>query len=407
MRRINVLHTIGWLGYGGMEVGVVKLLNNLNRDVFQPHLVAISGRDDHGLAALSRDVRFEWIPKREGRDWGMVRRLARHFSRNDIDIVHSHNWGTWLYSYLAARLARVPLFVHGEHGRDSEHIDDSWLKDRFKTFLAHQTPRLTTVSYDIAEEMIERWRVPPSRIEVIPNGVDLARFRVPRDRRKAKLRVGFRPDALVLGTVVGNFRPVKDLPTLFRAFARVRDKFPTALLAVVGGRLDELAHESEDGRYFNELLGLANRLGIDQGVRFLGPQDRVERYMQAFDVYVNSSVYEGMSNTILEAMACGAAVVATEVGGTPKIVFHDFNGLLVAQRSPEELAGAISDILAAPERRERLSRNARHYVENNHDADDFIRRHEQLYLDLLSGKGLSGRIAHASEGLAQPKRVVS
>jgi glycosyltransferase involved in cell wall biosynthesis len=395
------LHTVGWLGLGGLEGGVVKLVNNLDRDCFSLFVVALRGFDSYGKSGLKPDVKFAGFKKKEGKDWSIVQQLAEYFSDHQVDIVHSHNWETWLYSFLAARRARVPVFIHGEHGRDTEQMVDDWLKKKVKAYLARHSDQLTTVSQDIADLMSARWGVSSSKITVIPNGIDLARFNLPADRTAAKARLGFSGTTSLIGTAIGSLRPVNDVPTLIKAFAQVKHKHGNCRLVIAG-----VKDQAADG-YLGEIKNLIQANEVADAVHFLGPHPQVEHFMQALDLYVNSSVYEGMSNTLLEAMGCGAAIVATSVGGTPFIVRDGYNGLLVPAKSPEALAGAICRILESTAVHTALVRSGREYVEANHRQESFITKHEQIYetlylrkrskRDVAAGRGVRARPDQAGQ----------
>jgi glycosyltransferase involved in cell wall biosynthesis len=365
---------------GGMENGVLKLVNNLERSQFEPHLIAIRGHDPKAYENLVDTVRFASFDKKDGRDWSMVSKLARYFRDHRIDIVHSHNWETFLYSFLAAKRARVPVFVHGEHGRDTESLTDSRAKKLVKRLLAWQSHHLTTVSQDIAEMMIEYWHVPRDKVTVIRNGVDFDRFYSVEQRHQLKATLGLDANGCLLGTVIGNLRPVKDLPTLLRALSIIRARHSNVHLVVVGNM------GGNDSRHLVEVKNLIRELQLQPHVTFAGSMNDVSPYMQAIDVYVNCSVYEGMSNTLLEAMACGAAVVATAVGGTPFIVRDGVTGLLVPPKLPQALAGAIERLVAEEGFRTRLQVNGRRHVQAHHGLERFVSQHEDLYLKLSSRK---------------------
>ena len=401
-RQIKILHTMGWLGFGGMEGGVIKLVNGLDRKIYAPHVVAISGFDENGRKALLPDVHFKFIKKGEGRDWKIVNKLAEYFRSQKIDIVHSHNWATWLYSFLAARLARVPVFIHGEHGRDTERPDAGKLQAMARLLLAWRADQLTTVSNDIAELMIEKWHANPQKIKVIHNGIDLERFRPAKSRREAKVKIGVDENDFLFGTVIGSFRPVKDLPTMIQAFAIIRHRYENVRLAIVGGRIGTSDADEGNTKYFSELKSLINQLDLADTVKFYGPRDAVEQYMQAFDVYVNSSLYEGMSNTLLEAMGCGTPVVATNVGGTPGIIRSGFNGMLVPHKSPEEMAKALMNILESSDLRKDLSKEGRHYVELFHRNENFIHEHEKMYMRLYDKARQKGYFPLLRRRFSQP-----
>jgi glycosyltransferase involved in cell wall biosynthesis len=387
--KIKILHTIGWLTFGGLEGGVIKLVNRLDRNRFSPHVISLRGINQNVRGRLADDVQIYALHKKPGRDWSLVWKFAKYFTHHSIDVVHSHNWDTFLYSHLAARLAGVPVFIHGEHGRDSEEISDSWFKTNVKSFLAWQSNRLTTVSRDIRDIMIKRWRIKPEKIAVTPNGIELDKFHPAADRASLKVSLGFPARSFLVGTVLSYVRPVKDLPTLLKAFAKVKRHAPNSLLAIVGGMENNLEANSHQ-KDFLEIKRLIESNGISDAVIFAGQQCGVEKYMQAFDLYANSSLYEGMSNTLLEAMGCGAAIVATKVGGTPLIIRDGYNGLLTPSKSPEEMAKAICQLIQCPQLKEKLATNGRKYVETHHNLETFVASHEQIYLEeyLRKGKNL-------------------
>ena len=399
MERIRVLHTVDWFGYGGMEHGVLKLMNGLDRLQFETYLVAMRGADPGVQVQLSKDVNFFALQKKDGRDFSIVSRLAEYIKENQISVVHSHNWGSWLYSYAAAKLARCPVYIHGEHGRDTENVDDGFAKRIFKILLALQSKRFTTVSADIAKLLQDQWLVSRKKINVIENGIDLDQY-CPVDKIEAKEKVGLEGENLI-GAVIGSLRPVKDLPTLFKALAIVKRELQNWSLAIVGGKEDDSGDD-----YVRFLKSMIKDLALVDHIRFLGPQKEVHRYMQAMDIYVNSSVYEGMSNTILEAMGCGAAVVATNVGGTPRIVQNERTGLLVPHKSPAEMAAALIKLIREADYRRQLAAHARYFVEENHSQQRFIDEHETLYKNLstsrrraiqISFRGNKGRMWNQKE----------
>lgn len=353
-------------------------MNLLDRHRFTPYLIATRGSDGQLALTLRDAITFLVLNKKPGRDWSIVRKLAAFFQEHQIDIVHSHNWETFLYAFLAARLAQVPVFIQGEHGRDTREIEDGWLKLRVKSLLAWQSDRLTTVSQDIADLMIEKWQVNPDKITVIPNGVDLTRFKESNNRTALRQWLGFPGEAIVIGTVIGTLRPVKDVPTLLQAFATVSRQHSACRLVIMGGTNGPTNGSFRDDHH-QHIMNIISSLGLERAVHFVPPQQDVETYMQSFDIYANSSVYEGMSNTLLEAMACGVPVVATKVGGTPFIVRDGYNGLLASPGAPDELANALYSLVSNPSLREQIAENGFRYVRENHDLRSFVSTHERIY----------------------------
>lgn len=373
--KIRVMHVVGGIALAGMEYNVIKLVNRLDRNRFIPSIaaleIAVVGAKNH----VADDVEIFELSKERGFQLKLIWQLAEIFHRQRIEVVHSHNWTTFLYAVLAARLASVPVILHGEHGRDTEQYEHNWKKSWVRKYLASCCDQLTAVSSDIAELLRNTWGVPEWKISLIPNGVMLDKFKAVRARDPAKRALGIAAHAPAIGAVIGYIRPVKDLRTLFMAFALVRKRVPDAQLLVVG--------HAPDLRQFENL---AKELAITGAVHFLGKRSDIPEIMSAFDVYVNSSIYEGMSNTILEAMASGVPVVATAVGGTPSIVSDGVNGFLVPPKAPEPMSEAISHLLLDPKEHEAISRAGRQHVERHHNFQDTVKRHEALYLDLVAQK---------------------
>lgn len=379
VRKIRVLHVIGRLCHGGMEGGVLKVVNHVDRGRFVPFLASVRGYEPDTMGRMAPDVRFLPFEKKPGRDWSLVRKLRAVIMENEIDIIHSHNWETFVYSYLAKRWAQAPVFIHGEHGRDTQEIVDSWAKASVKSFLAWRCDRLTTVSRDIADMMIQQWRANPAKIAVIPNGIDLSKFHPCEDRDGLRHALGLSAKSFLIGTVIGSLRPVKDLPALLKAFKRINHADPDSKLIVVGGTNENAYKTIGKVSHYAEIQLLIEKLGIADSVVFAGPQQNTAQYIQAFDLYVNSSLYEGMSNTLLEAMACGVPVVATKVGGTPFIVRDQNNGLLVAPGAVDEMVSACQKLIRNRRLRQKLARNGLAYIKANHRMETFVRRHEEIY----------------------------
>ncbi len=190
---------------------------------------------------------------------------------------------------------------------------------------------------------------------------------------------------------------MKDVPILLRAFAIINLEFPETQLMVVGG--PDVNAKSNDS-YYLEIEELIKDLGISDSVCLTGPQGDVARYLRASDLYVNNSLYEGMSNTILEAMSCRVPVVATRVGGTPFIVQDGHNGLLVSAGSAPELANAIKKTINNPAMTTTMAQNGLSYVETNHRLEVFVRMHDDLYREEY--QRIKGNVFSMEEQLPLP-----
>jgi L-malate glycosyltransferase len=375
--RIRIGHVVGWLHFGGRENGVVNLVNSLDPNVFDSHIFSFVRDGSLTRRVIPGRCKIIEFGEKLGDDYRLYFKLARAFRSHKIHIAHTHGWGTLLEGMVAAKLARVPAVVHGEHGtiRDDTraHIYLQWL-------MWHAADQILSVSNALRQKLAQTINFPENRIRVIANGVDLRRFTVARDRSGWKFRLNLPPEGLTFGTV-GRFVPVKCYPVLLEASRSIFEKIPNSYLVLVG-----------DGPLHEQLTRLARDYKIHDRVRFLGWRSDVPEILNALDVYVLASESEGMSNTILEAMACGLPVVATAVGGNVELVDRA-GGLLVPPYNPKTLAEAVSLLLADPARRETMGSLARRRVEEHFSLETMAENYAGVYLDVVSRRmKLSGSL---------------
>jgi sugar transferase (PEP-CTERM/EpsH1 system associated) len=328
--RSLIVHVVNSLETGGLENGVVNLVN-VAGERFR-HAVICLTTEGSLRNRLKPAVEVLTIGKRPGIDLRAFGRLTLLLRRLRPAVVHSRNWATF-DTVVAARLARAPAVVHGEHGRDiTDPEGKNPRRTRFRRAFAPLVDRFVAVSRDLERWLVEEIRLPADKVVTIPNGVDLARFGA-LGRPEARRRLGIPVDRVVVGTV-GRLDPVKDQAGLVEAFARLRAKRPDALLVIVG-----------DGPCRALLTGLIARRGLQDHALVLGERRDIPEILAALDVFVLPSIAEGMSNTVLEAMSTGLPVVATRVGGNPELVEDGLTGRLVSPLDPAALAAAIEGYL--------------------------------------------------------------
>ena len=362
---LRVMHVVFAFHPGGMELGVLKLVNGL--DARRIRSAICSTRAARALAPLlAPHVALFELRRREGNDPRLVWELYRLFRRERPHIVHTHAWGTLVEGLIAARLARVPIVVHGEHGTLQ-------LRRRHRVCQRHvwsRVDRVLSVSTRLAERMAREVGFPPDRIQTIRNGVDLSRFAGRTGRAEARRALALPADTPIVGAV-GRLVPVKDHTCLIEAVARLGRDGLRPLVVIAG-----------DGPLRTFIENRVAALGIDGQLRLLGHRPDIDTVLAALDVFALPSRSEGLSNTILEAMAAGLPVVATRVGGADEMVIHGTTGLLVPASSPQELAAALRRILSDPAMRTAMGKAGRARVEREFDLAETIRRYERLYTDL-------------------------
>lgn len=372
--RPLIAHVIYRLNVGGLENGLVNLINRLPE--FRHAVLCMTDYTDFRRRITHPRTSVHALRKRPGQDAGVYLRIWKLLRELRPDIVHTRNLSA-LEAQLPAWLAGVRARVHGEHGRDYPDVHGTlkryqWLRRTYKPLVGTFVP----LSRELEQYLLEKVKVPARRVQRIYNGVDTLRFRPRWADTAATLPPGFAPPgAVVIGTV-GRMEEVKDQITLVQAFLLLLEEDPARRrwlrLALIG-----------DG----SLLPVAkNVLAEAQALDLAwcpGSRDDIPDMLRAFDVFVLPSRGEGISNTILEAMASGLPVVATDVGGNPELVEPGVTGALVPAAEPRALATALRSYLADAALRRAHGAQARARVEERFSMDAMVQRYRNLYQSML------------------------
>src|SRR6185436_19508642 len=319
----------------------------------------------------ARGIEVRALRRKPGFRPEVGRAIARFAAERDIDVLHCHQYSPFVYGRIAAMWNRRLRIVYTEHGRLSD-APPSWKRRLVNPLLSRFDGSIIAVSHELRDYMIES-RFPRERVRVIHNGIEPALAASPLDRRKARLLLGLDERAFVV-TTVARLDPVKDLVTLLDAFAIVRKRAPGAQLVIVG-----------DGPERQRLEARASHDDLAGSVRITGYRSDVRALLPAADVYASSSISEGVSITILEAMATGIPVVATAVGGTPEILSDGTGGILVPSRDPARMAAAIVLLAEDHRRRGALAAAARRRLETSFTLDRMVDDYARSYRGLAGG----------------------
>lgn len=363
--RVRVLHVLQTMGIGGMEKRVLRLCNGLDGATYDIH--AVSLRPTDGAMIDWPKERHHYFPIEPGLHVGRLFDLARLMRDGKYDIVHSHNWATMLYGVVAGRLARVPIVLHGEHGlNDDDRKGVSFKRESVATVIAHMATRIVAVNRFIQQQACARWRLSPKSVVSIPNGVDLERF-------SPCAKTSAADGEIVFGTVA-RFDPIKNLPCMIRGYELFRQRQPMlkARLVLVG-----------DGPLKGEIQALAAASSYASEIVFPGETQTPEAWYAQFDVYLNGSFSEGMSNTILEGMACGLPVIASSVPGNRAWLADGVNALFFESDNAGDLARCLEALAIDRSLAARIGKENRQRAESDYDNRAFLMRYHQLYQQLL------------------------
>jgi len=328
-RRLRVAHVINIYGLGGMERGLSHLICNASPDVEHVVLCLRSKSERHPpLPPFTRVVELRKGARHSTR---LLLRIARTLRELRPDVVHTRNWGG-IDGIIGARLARVGRVVHGEHGWGSDDpTGRSFKRILFRRLVARWVSEYTCVSQDIRRWLTESVRV-RGPVTQIYNGVDTTGFHPAPSREETRAALGVAPDEFVVGSV-GRLDAIKNYPFLLQAFRDLGRTSRPAKLVLVGEGPDRARVEA----------------ALPTGATLLGEREDVAVLLRAFDLFVLPSLNEGISNTILEAMATGLPVLATRVGGNPELVEDGVTGTLVPSGDTAALAAALKRYVDRPE----------------------------------------------------------
>jgi glycosyltransferase involved in cell wall biosynthesis len=352
-QRLRIAHVTLGLDVGGLEKLLVEFARHADRSRFDLHFISLTTK-----GPLASDIESQGWPVTSleappGLRPGITWKLARLLWRQRIDIVHTHDERPNVYAVPAARLVGVKRIFHTRHSQ-AAHLSrrQRWLV----RLVSLGNDRFICISEDSARRAYAQG-ISKHRIRVLHNGIDLDRFAF----------TGPSPDGPAV--LVARLEPEKDVGTLLRAVEVIARRRPDFRLEIAG-----------DGSCRPDLESLSDRLGLNGVVKFLGAVRDVPGLLARARLFVLPSLTEGISLTLLEAMARGLPVVATEVGGNPEVVAAGESGLLVAAAAPQSLAEAVLSLWTNEERCVGMGTAGRRRAEQHFDIRRMVAQYESMYL---------------------------
>jgi glycosyltransferase involved in cell wall biosynthesis len=384
---IRVLHLIESLGVGGAERLLYSILKHLDRTRFESIVCPLYTTEDHWGSAIRGLGYLVKSPELKGR-WNWRRGVIglRELVRADnIDLIHSHLYDANFYGRLLGRNLHIPI-VTSLHNPDynPEILKDDPRLNRVKLCLSCMLDKWTShlwggrwiaVSEYVKADAIQRISLPPEKIDVVYNGVEVKLFSNAGEGPRARLRaaLGIKEDEPILLTL-GRLHPQKGQLYMIQALPKILAAYPTTRLLIVG---------SGSACFQSALQAKAESLGIARNTFFLGIRRDVVDLLAACDLFVFPSILEGMGLALVEAMAAGRACVASRVGPIPEVVEEGETGLLVEPRNPEGLAAAVVELLSDPGRRSRMGRRAQERARRLFDIETCVQRLQNVYTKTL------------------------
>lgn len=374
-RRIRLCQLTPSLWSGGTEERIARITQGLHRSEFDLSWLGFGPAREALTERAGPDVEILPVARHadEGIEPSLIPRLARTLKRLKPDILHVHNWSTSLYGIAAARLAGVPAVIFGLGGQNSPEEAPPQRRAVMRALSPH-VDVFTAVCEFLGQQFEADWGAPREKIRVLKTGIDLSVVDAAPEPAVVRASLGLPEDAVVCGAI-SVFRPVKCLPDMIDAVAAAAADDPRIHLLLIGNPLG-VSNES--------LLAQAHQAGLGSRFHLHGRVEHPADWLPAFDVFMNTSSFEGASNAIIEAMAARIPVIATRVGGTPELIDDGEDGLLADMNDVPALTAAVRRLAADPELRRRIGAAARTRVERDHTYAAMTQAYVELYRQMAA-----------------------
>jgi len=363
--QFNVMHIVLSLECGGLEKLAIDLSENMNQNGFSARICCLENTGELENQANSKGIEVVLVKKRPGLDMTLLFRLARIMREKRIDLVHTHNMSPLLYGTLAAKIAGIPAVINTRHGRE---------KYQRSPFIWNMNNAIVAISEDARHQMLRWNRFDKNKTRVIYNGIDVDKYSFKGRGNEFKKSLNLDSSTRLIASVA-RLSPEKDQFTLLNAFSRVLMRNCRTKMVIIG-----------DGALRKELELYAEKLGLSKDVFFLGFRQDIPEILSGIDLFAVSSLMEGVSLTILEAMAAGLPIIATKVGGNPEVIVDGVTGILVSSKDPNAMADAIIKVLANAELAKSMGLAARRRVEEKFSLNRMANEYMDLYESCLRHK---------------------
>ena len=359
----KVLHLVQGLDVGGLEYMVVALVNRLDRKKFLPFICCF---DTIGKLhnSLPIDTKVTLLMRKPGIDFFYPFKLASQLKKDRVDILHLHNSTAFFYGVLAGKIARVGCIIYTEHARDVAPSIKVRIMDKI---LSHMTDRIVVVAEFLKKNLVQKQWMDSSNITTIYNGINGDEFikKYNRDEIIKELNI---PSASQIMGIVARLDPIKNHRCLIKAMKKIASRLPDAVLLVIG-----------DGPLRSDLEEFAAAENLQKNILFMGTRNDIPRLLSVLDIFVLCSLSEGLPLTILEAMAAGKAIVATDVGGIPEVIDDGVDGTIIPSDDFHALTEAILELLHDEKKRHDIGIKARMKFEEKFTIQTMVKRYEELY----------------------------
>lgn len=365
--KINIMHSVLSLEVGGLEKIVCDIVLGLDKNIFNVEVCCFDTLGELAEGLMENNIKVNLLQRNQGHyDYFFPFKLRKLLREKNIHLLHMHS-GTYFLGTQAGILARTPAMIYTDHGR---HLVDPQIllyMDRFSSFFVD---KIVTVSKELEEYLLNIVKLPHNKTTTIINGIDTNTYSF-REKPVSLLKeFGISQNAKVIGTV-GRLAEVKDQLSLIEAFSFVHRDVPDSILMLVG-----------DGPMRSVLQQLVFDKGLNHKVIFTGSRMDVPDLLNLLDVFLLTSLSEGTSVSLLEAMASGIAPIVTNVGGNRSIVNDGLNGILIKPKDIAHMTDSITHLLNNEEARILIGQNAVNTVKQYFSKNKMLENYTDIYSNL-------------------------
>jgi len=365
------MHAVLDMDIGGLQRLISETTMVMNRELFHIEVVCYDQLGCFAEYLKDNGIEVTLLQKNQKRaDLLYPLRLAKFLKQKKVDILHMHP-GAFVFGCLAGAMVRTPALVYTEHGRAVVEEKVRLIEDRISGFFVD---RMIAVSRDLEKYLVEVVHLPAQKICTVINGIRTEKFQRREKSEQILKEFNISGDCKVIGTV-SRLDAVKDQLNMIKAFQLVNEKIPDSKLLLVG-----------EGLMREKLTEYIEQNKLNEKVIITGLRGDVPEMLNIFDLFVLSSLSEGTSVSLLEAMAARLPAVVTNVGGNPDIIDHGINGLVVEPKDTRALAGAMLEILKDSDKYERFSRAAIEKVEKDYSIEKMVNTYTEIYFQILRKK---------------------
>jgi len=359
--KIKIIYFIDAFAVGGAETFLLNLCKQIDKDKFDISVVAVVKSGLLQKQFEKAGIKVKVFNKKSKLALGLIWQLRNYIKAEQPDIVHTNLFGADTWGRIAAFLAGVPIIISTEH---NINLDESWLKKVVKFLLSYITTKIVAVSEGVRLYSIGAEKISPKKFVKINYGIDLSKFKF----QSKHLEIS----KTIQAVVVGRLEPQKGHHYLIEAIPLILKRYPFFKLNIIGS-----------GSLEKEYQQLVKKLHIERNVKFWGKRLNVNKLLLKMDLFILSSLWEGLGIAILEAQASGLPVLASDIPGVRDVIKDKKTGLLFAAKNPQDIFNKVDLILSDFQLKDQIVKNAYQQVKTDFSVQTMVKNYTDLYLNLV------------------------